>query len=295
MKKADIKIGFLCNNNCVFCVQAHKKKFGDISLDVIKKNIIAGSKDCDGIVFTGGEPTIKKGIEELVVLAVESGYKTIQMQTNGRMFAYSEFCKKMISLGVNEFAPALHGHTPELHNWLTGSDSFHQTVAGIRNLVLLKQKVLINVVVVKSNYRHLPEIAKLLISLGVTQFQFAFVHAVGAAERNFDMVVPRMSLVMPYIKRGLDLAKHFKVGVMTEAIPFCFMTGYEEYMAETIPFDSMVYDYQLEIGDYKKYRITEGKLKGPNCDKCKHYKYCEGTWREYPEKFGWKEFKPVKK
>ena len=37
MKRVDIKTGFLCNNNCYFCVQAQNKCSGNRSLDEIKK------------------------------------------------------------------------------------------------------------------------------------------------------------------------------------------------------------------------------------------------------------------
>jgi hypothetical protein len=45
--------------------------------------------------------------------------------------------------------------------------------------------------------------------------------------------------------------------------------------------------------DFDKVRLKMAKTKGPNCRKCKFYASCEGIWGEYPEKFGWEEFKPV--
>ena len=47
------------------------------------------------------------------------------------------------------------------------------------------------------------------------------------------------------------------------------------------------------IENYGDYRRNEGKTKGPRCRTCKYFKICEGPWREYPEIYGWKEFRPV--
>jgi hypothetical protein len=73
------------------------------------------------------------------------------------------------------------------------------------------------------------------------------------------------------------------------------MGGYERYVAERIIPDTMIFDAETVIKDYTHTRRTEGKVKGPSCPKCRHFSYCEGPWREYPELFGWSEFKPVAK
>jgi MoaA/NifB/PqqE/SkfB family radical SAM enzyme len=295
MKKADIKTGFGCNNNCLFCVQGHKKEFGDKTTPEVMAIIKEARRNCDIAVFTGGEPTIRKDILQLVNYAKKIGFKTVQIQSNGRMFAYRDFCRKIIAAGANEYALALHGHTAELHDWLTQSQSFLQTVVGIKNLRELDQRVIMNAVITKSNYRHLPEIARLLAELDVDQFQFAFVHALGSAEKNFDAIVPRMELVVPYLKKAIDFGRKFGKKVMVEAVPPCFLAGYEDSIAEFGMPDMEIFDLDLVIPDYKKSRLAQGKSKGPRCQACGFQETCEGPWKEYPDKFGWDEFKPVKK
>ena len=296
MKKADIKTGFLCNNNCLFCVQGpEKKKFGNKSTKELKAIIKKAKKGCDTIVFTGGEPTIRKDLIELVALAKTLGFRTIQIQSNGRMFVYEKFCKDIVAAGANEFALALHGHTPQLHNYLTGAESFRQIVGGIKTLKKMGQVVITNTVITKSNYRHLPEIAKILIGLGVDQLQFAFVHPLGAAGRNFDSIVPRMEMVAPYLKKATDVGRVLNKKVMTEGIPFCFLDGYEDGISETVMPDIKIFEQIEVIDDYAKIRITNDKAKGPKCAKCIYKDICEGPWKEYPQVFGWDEFRPVNK
>ncbi|NTV41436.1 MAG: radical SAM protein [Candidatus Moranbacteria bacterium] len=294
MKKADIKTGFLCNNNCLFCVQGpEKKKFGNKNTKELIEIIKKAKRGCDTIVFTGGEPTIRRDLIELVALAKKLKFKTIQIQSNGRMFVYENFCKDIVDAGANEFALALHGHNAELHNYLTGAESFRQIVSGIKTLKKMKQKVITNTVVTKSNYRHLPEIVKVLIGLDVDQIQFAFVHAVGAAGNNFDSVVPRMEMVAPYLKEAIDIGKMLGKKVMTEGIPFCLLVGYEKSISEVVMPDIKIFDQISVIDNYKKMRINSDKAKGPECSNCIYNNICEGPWKEYPREFGWDEFKPV--
>jgi len=295
MKRIDLKVGFLCNNNCRFCVQGHKKKFGNKEKKELIDAIKRSSKEYHGIVFTGGEPTVRKDIVELVMAAKKSGYTTIQIQTNGRAFAYLSFCRKMIKAGATEFSPALHGHTAALHDHLTNAKgSFVQTVSGIRNLKHLGQHVLTNTVITKSNYRHLPDIAELLILLGVDQIQFAFVHALGSAKDHFDSIVPRKTMVAPYLKKAIDICADAGIPVMTEAVPYCILDGYEEFAAEQLIPETKIYDLDVVIKNFNKTRKNEGKIKSGSCKLCVYFKECEGPWKEYPEKFGWKEFVPVR-
>lgn len=39
VKRVDIKTGFICNNNCLFCVQADNKCTGNRTFEEIKKDL----------------------------------------------------------------------------------------------------------------------------------------------------------------------------------------------------------------------------------------------------------------
>ena len=295
MKRLDLKVGFSCNNNCRFCVQAHKKHLGDRTTEELKMEMDKGREtECEGIVFTGGEPTIRKDVIELVKYAKDVGYRVIQIQSNGRMFSYMDFVKKVIKAGANEFSPALHGHTQEIHDYLTRSPgAFKQVIQGMRNLRELNQYILTNSVVNKVNYKHLPELAELFVSLKVDQFQLAFIHAIGNAWENFGSMVPKKSDVMPFMHKALDIGIRAGVDVMVEAYPLCFMKGYEKYCAERFMPSTEIRYPDLYVEDFERDRKKSGKKKFPQCRKCKFDLICEGPWKEYPEKFGDSEFRLV--
>lgn len=294
MKRFDLKIGFECNNHCRHCVQGKKRILGrPKTVAALKMELRQARQDCQTLVFTGGEPTLHNRLIALIRFASEIGYTHIQIQTNGRRLAYGAFAKACVDAGADEFAIALHGHTASLHDYLTQAPgSFDQTILAIKNIRRLGLNVITNTVITKPNYRNLPDIARLLVNLDVKQFQFAFVHILGFAKKNWKNIVPRMSLVMPYVKAGLDIGVKAGKNVMTEAIPLCLLGDHKEFAAEKIIPQTKISDFRSVIENFTIVRQTEGKTKGPRCESCCLSSRCEGPWREYPEYFGWDEFVP---
>ncbi len=195
---------------------------------------------------------------------------------------------------MNEFSPALNGHIPALHDYLSSvPGAWKQTTAGIRNVREYPVRIITNTVVSKPNYRFLDRIAELLVRLGVDQFQLAFAHPAGRAWENFDSIVPHISLAAPHIHRGLQVGIDSGVKVMAEAMPFCLMKGYENYVSELYIPPSDVYEKGFRVKEWEKWRVTEGKWKGEKCKECAFYEVCEGPWKEYVLKRGSWEFVPV--
>ncbi len=296
MTRLDLKLGFACNNDCRFCVQgpAKRLRYGDRTTEEVKRLLAEGRAHCDGVVLTGGEITVRRDLPEIVEYARTLGYRTIQLQTNGRILGSMAAAQRLKDAGATEVSPALHGPTAEIHDGLTRSPgAFRQTVRGIRNARRLDLPVIINSVITRDNHRHLPALARLLVALDVQQFQLAFVHPLGAAEDNFDDIVPRLPAVEPYVRAALAIGRRAGVRCMTEAIPLCFLRGIEHFAAEWIIPDTRIEDAAWTIEDYTETRRTQGKAKGPPCKGCRWEQECEGPWREYPERFGWDEFQPV--
>ena len=298
MKRIDIKVGFECNNYCDFCAQ------GDKRTGVKKKSlkeIIALLKDArkqgvSGVVFTGGEPTMHPNLIDAVKAAKKMGFSSIQIQTNGRRFAYYDYCLELKRAGVTEMGPSLHGSKPEIHDKLTqAKGSFKEVVKGITNCKKLGMYVLTNTVITSRNYKDLPDLARLFAFLKVDHFQFAFVHIIGTAMKNKKWIVPKKKLIMKYVRKGLDIGLSNGINCFTEAIPYCFMKGYEHCVAEQLIPEGPVADADIYVESYGDYRRNEGKVKHKKCKKCLYFEKCEGPWREYPEIYGWDEFIPIKK
>ncbi len=295
LPRADLKVGFACNNRCVFCAQGDKRSdCPTLPLAELVRRLELVPDRPRGLVLTGGEPTAHKALLPLVRAARALGFDPIQIQTNGRMLAYRRVVDQLLAAGAREFSPSLHGSTAALHEGLTRAPgSFAETVQGIGHAVAVGATVVTNSVITRSNVDDLPALVALLAALGVRQAQLAFVHPVGTAAVEFDTVVPRLPTVVAPLRAAREVARAASLRLFTEAVPYCFLRGMEELAVEDHIPETTVIDLDGRVGDHSAWREAEGKAHGPPCAGCARRATCEGPWREYPARFGWDEFAAV--
>ncbi len=299
-ERIDIKLGYQCNNFCRFCIAAPKRNtLLSKNAAEVKKILRKERNRCNRVVFSGGEPSLQENLISYVKYAKELNYKEIQVATNGRLLSLMDYCIGLSEAGASIFSVSIHGSNAKTHDYLTREKgSWSQAIMGIKNLKKIKQQVLTNTVIVKQNYKSLPFIAKKMIALGVNGYQFAFIHINPIIQNDPQLIkkiVPRYLRVERYVKKGLQLGIDADVKAKTEAIPYCFMKGYEDHISERVVPDTNVYDANNTKRHYERIiRKNQAKAKGPKCKICKHNDVCEGPWKDYPEIFGWDEFKPIK-
>lgn len=69
---------------------------------------------CSAIQFSGGEPTVRDDLPEIIELAQELGFAHIQLASNGVRLANSpEYCKRLKDATLRTVYLAFDGITPE--------------------------------------------------------------------------------------------------------------------------------------------------------------------------------------
>lgn len=297
--RTDVILNYKCNNNCRFCYAATFRRYNKFrGFDEIKKEIQESFRNGIRLInFNGGEPTIHPKIIEIIKFAKETGFENIQIITNGRMFSYEDFTKRILDAGLNILMFSIHGHKPQIHDYLTRvPESFKQSTQGIKNINKLKNQgykitIMSNTTITKINYKYLTQIAKLLTGIGVNQLQFTFVDPIGSAWGNREDMIPKISEVEEYLYRALKVNMP---NTSSEGIPFCFMKGFEKNVGELyMPdyWEMRAPDKENRSFDFRKKKIN--KVKGKVCKKCKFYNVCEGIWENYAKIYGFNEFKPI--
>lgn len=293
-RRADLKVGFACNNRCLFCAQGERRDAcGVIPFDRLLARLVEVRRTTRSLVLTGGEPSIHPRILALVEAAHRLGFDPIQLQTNGRMLSYPDVLGRLVRAGLTEVSPSIHGSTAAIHDALTRREgSWRESRDGIANVAKAGIPLVTNSVITRHNTDDLPALTALLASLGVKRAQLAFVHPVGTAALEFDAVVPRFTDVVAPLAEARRVAMDAGMTLVTEAIPYCFLHGMEDLAVEgDIPATTVV-EMKGDVYDYSAWRVAEGKSHGPPCAGCAMRPSCEGPWREYPAKFGWDEFAP---
>lgn len=304
MARIDLKVGYSCNDACVHCVvddfrdllrEAHQRQ--DKTLEQLKAELTEARPRGDRVVVTGGEPTVRKDLPQILEHARDLGY-AILLQSNGRRFAHPDFADRITAIAPLHYCIALHGPTAEVHDAVTlRPGSFAETVQGLRHLVARKQAVSAKIVLSKTNFAALPETVAFLADLGVPHVSIAFPHALGRARKLWDEVVPRYAEVAPFVRRALDVVRERGLTADAETFLYCHMEGYEAFVTEI---HQQLEDY-VELNQYGSgqgkvdwTRVRwEIKRKFPQCRRCRFDPVCEGPWTEYAEHFGGEEFVPV--
>ncbi len=300
-KYADIKTGFSCNNNCIHCVIADKrrqlksegKNIDRSTQEVLEQMEQAKNHGISKIVLTGGEISIRKDIFEILRHARQLGMM-VGIQTNGRMFSYEEFTKKIVDACPAAYTVALNGPNPEIHDKVSkAKGAFDQTINGIKNLKKYNQLVSGKIVISRYNQEYLAEILELFHKFGSRSVNIAFPHGQGNALLYFEEVIPTYSELKPNIDKAIETSKRLGMWVDFEAVPLCFLVGEEKRAAELRMVASQLRDMVGINLSYEHTRKNIAKKKGPKCANCRYDMICEGPWIEYPERRGFDEFTPV--
>lgn len=301
INKIVIITGYRCNNNCKFCLNIDKRKLADKTTEQIMKEITwARNKGFSYLELIGGEPTVRPDIVDLIKFASQLKFENIVMATNGRLFAYKEFAKRIVQAGLTDLIFSIHGHNADLHDSLTQSDgSFEQIIQGIKNVQALGLKRLgTNTTIVKQNYLHLKKIGQLIIKLGFNNSEFIFVDPTyGAANNDFFQFVPKISKIAPHVRQCLEMGRKNKISHWTvRYVPFCHFTGYEDQISEfqeskNFHTEHLAPDFtNLDVENSRK---QLARVKTDRCIGCKDYNICEGIWKDYIKYYGDQELTPI--
>ncbi|MBD3203490.1 radical SAM protein [Candidatus Woesearchaeota archaeon] len=300
-KRMDIRLGFECNNACLFCaVGLERETISSKTTGQVKEDITEAKKlGIDQLDFTGGEPTIRKDIFEIISYAKSLGFPIIQMQSNGRMFSYKNFSDRLIKSGLTAIGFLFPSHKKQIYELLTqAKGSYGQVLKAFENIKDSDLHISTITVVNKYNFEDLPETTRFLAGLN-NKFknyfaEFNFIMPSGDAWKNKERLIPKITKTIPYIKKSLNISKKNNFELNIEGIPLCFLQGFEDNIVEF----GMASDWQMRMGngiveDFNKRRLEKGRSKGPQCEECNLNNKCNGLYKGYELIHGFGELKPI--
>ena len=292
-----IMTGFSCNSNCLLCSLRPQAKFNkDKDTEEITEMIRTGQKSgYKRIEFTGGEPTIRPDIFELIAAAKKSGFEEIAISTNGRMLGYERFLNKAVDAGLNRITVTLYGSKPEIHNAVSRTpDSFDQTVSGIKN-ILTKEKIAlsVNTVVCRLNCRDLLETGRFISELGVKVWGVLDLIPFGNAEQFYDILSVDIETLSLSMRRLREIADDFDQIEFFD-FPVCVL-GKELTQNQRVT----VFDAQGRMDEFKQVGYNPRRFENKDdfcedvhksriavCKNCAMNRRCAGIWKPYPGIFG---------
>ena len=166
--RMDLALTYRCNNDCSHCYNARPRDFGEIStsqwIQIIDKLWEIGIPH---LVFTGGEPTLRSDLPELIQHAEQNGQIT-GINTNGRRLSDQSYVKTLIDAGLDHIQITLESHIPEIHDRMVrNKGSWSQTIRGIQNVLDTRLYVMTNTTLLNDNVPYLEETLEYLGKLRI--------------------------------------------------------------------------------------------------------------------------------
>ncbi len=154
-----------CDLRCSYCFM-NAGASGNVyepSLDELRKMMELVRKEkpvpSKALQLTGGEPTIREDLFEIVKTAKELGFSHVQLNTNGiRLSENPDYCRKLKEAGVNTIYMSFDGVSLGTNPWIEPNRKAIENLrkAGMKSVVLVP-------VVTKKNLHELGDIVKFAV------------------------------------------------------------------------------------------------------------------------------------
>jgi uncharacterized Fe-S cluster-containing radical SAM superfamily protein len=234
-QRGEIRLGFRCNARCGFC---YYQDLVDNPVELEPTNQMLRLKlatlrklGASEVEFTGGEPTIRSDLIDLVEYAREIGFRNISMITNGLRLAKPGYAARLVAAGVNDVLFSIHGHDAESHDQHTAiPGSFAKILQAFANMRELGARCRTTTTVTGLNHNHLTNIFALVLSLEAACIHLAVFSPVADANGTDPRFFVDYQVAATVIKTAIDRFQSRLPPLSVKYIPFCFMQGYERYV-----------------------------------------------------------------
>ena len=207
--RMDTALTFRCQNDCIHCYAGGPHETPELTTAQWKA-VINKLSDVGVFIltFTGGEPTLRDDLPELLQYAQNKGIVT-GLITNGRRLKDKEYVAKLERSGLDFAQITLESHKPKVHDAMTGAvGSWKETVAGIKNVVNSQIYVSTNTTLSKHNAGGFLTTVDYIKELGVDAFgcnSLIYSGKAPDASDDFALTTDQLKTLLPQVREKAQL------------------------------------------------------------------------------------------
>ncbi|MCA9976788.1 MAG: radical SAM protein [Anaerolineales bacterium] len=133
----ELEVTQRCNLRCPVCFMAAEASPPDpplAQLETIYANILEKAGEQTSIQLTGGEPTMRKDLPEIVRAGRMIGFSAIEINTNGLVISRNpRFLDKLVEAGISGIYLQFDGLTADVYTQIRGEDLLADKLQAIEN------------------------------------------------------------------------------------------------------------------------------------------------------------------
>ncbi len=167
--RMDLAITYRCNNDCLHCYNARPRDHAEVDTSAWKRILDRlWGLGIPHVVFTGGEPTLRHDLPELIAHAEGLGQIT-GLNTNARRLSDADYVRELVDAGLDHVQVTVESCNPAIHNQMVGSRTAHQqTIRGLKNALGTSLYVMTNTTMLETNLGTIPATLDFLADVGVS-------------------------------------------------------------------------------------------------------------------------------
>jgi MoaA/NifB/PqqE/SkfB family radical SAM enzyme len=289
-----IQVTRVCNQKCRFC--SNPEREATLSLEQAQMMIddfIA--RGYDGIILTGGEPTLHEELDKIIAYATRRGIAT-RVITNGQKLVDMELLQRLHDAGLRHVHVSVQSFDEKKQAFLSSNEkSLRNILKTLENLAKLGLKVNINTTINHYNANELDRLAIFLVS------RFPFIkHYVwnnldpkmNRATENPD-VIPKLWEFEVSLANAMRFLDESGRTFRAERIPLCYMAEFAWASTETrkiVKGEERIVRFLDEKGFVRETLFEHGKAEV--CKICRFDPICAGLY-EMDVHYSSKELYPV--
>lgn len=316
---SEIALTYRCNNKCRFCYAfSPYRDSGELSTDEVKRviDILVNDAKVPSLSFTGGEPTLRKDIFELIEYGREKGLR-MNLITNGVLCSDKKFVENLAAADLNSAQVSIEGPDAATHDFIVGtSGAFDRTVQGIRNLRETEIYTHCNTTICRPNVDRLEELVDFHADvLGLSYFSMNMVIYTGSAAKMRNELQITFSEIGEIVKRIQKRAKKKQIQFVWYApTPVCLFNPIAHGLGAKMcaACDGLISidpeggvlpcsSFSKPVGNiltdgFKKVWYNRASLfwrekeyASEGCRECQHFDYCNGACPLYFDVMGFQE------
>ncbi len=221
---SEIALTYRCQNRCFFCYASSPDRgrtVPEMSTDEVKLVLdkIVDQARVPTVSFTGGEPTLRPDLADLIAHARDRGLRT-NLITNGIRCADDGYVTRLAEAGLNSAQVSIEAGDAANHDMVVDHPgAFERTLQGVRNLKAADVHTHTNTTINARNWQVLPALIDLLAEMGQEYLSMNMVirtgGAVGTSDVNYEQIG---DIVLALKKRAEERGMRF---VWYSPVPYC--------------------------------------------------------------------------
>lgn len=275
-----IQVTRLCNQKCRFC--SNPEREATLTLDEAKAlvdDFVA--RGYDGVILTGGEPTMHPHLGEIIAYAHGRGIHA-RLISNGQRLADPAYFQELAAAGMDHVHVSIQSFDPALQAFLTGNeDSLANVLATLDHLGRARINADINTTINHYNAGQLDTLVRFLVE------RYPFLHhfvwnnldpSMNRATQNPDVVHKLWECELSLL-RAMRFLERTGRSFRAEKIPLCYMAEFAWASTETrkiIKGEERIVRFLDEKGMVRETLFRHGKAAA--CRVCRFDPICAGMY-----------------